>query len=160
MNDENGKAQAEQLSQELADAINNRDFEAIGSLMGENAVIMWPGAEIISGKVAVIAFWRRARQIQGFELSPQTVRALGPDALSDVGALQMARNDATGQRTTVAGKYHAIWQRAGGGWKLETLIWNRTGGGQRRQQRGQRPQGGPFRRNQPGRPAAFVPRTD
>lgn len=159
MNEENGKAQIESLSQQFSDAVTRRDFEALGTLVAESMVLMPPRSEIINSKDAVLNFWRRARQIQAIEFRPQTVQPLGGEAMSDIGTVKISVNDATGQRRDLSGKYHSVWRKAADGWKLDTLIWNRTGGAQAARP-GAQAKGGPFRPNRANRPAPFVSRTD
>ena len=122
-----GAAQETAAVQGLADAfaaaLNAGDGAALAELYREDAVILPPGAEMISGREAIRSFWEQGMgTFEDIELTTVDVEPLGTDATREIGTFSFTTTGEQPQQVT--GKYVVIWHRQGDAWKIGTDIWN------------------------------------
>ena len=102
-------------------AWDSKDPAAVASIYTEDAAVLVPNSETISGRAAIEAFWGEyfAAGIGG-EGQNTEVYALG-DVGYTVGTF--TATDAGGA-TISEGKYVEIWRHVDGKWRLHRNIWN------------------------------------
>jgi ketosteroid isomerase-like protein len=110
------------------DAIQKGDFDAAGSVFGEDAVLMPPGTETVLGRPSIQAFWGRGRRFRGVTLTPASRKTLGPDLVREVGAMRLSIIGPRQQGRELSCKYAFVWQLVGDLWTIETCVWNRVAG--------------------------------
>ena len=102
-------------------AFDARDPAAIAAIYTEDAAVLGPSSETISGRAAIETFWGEsfAAGISG-EGKDNEVYAHG-DVGYTVGTF--TATDADGA-TIDEGKYVEIWRHADGKWQMHRAIWN------------------------------------
>jgi ketosteroid isomerase-like protein len=149
----------EGLNKQFVEAFKTRDFAALAGMFTEDAVMLPPRRDMITGKRNIQSFWTQARRIRQVRFDSDSVATLGGDVIREIGTFRMllerggsrrgdeeaSEDDIAGgaDRTTasreIVGKYVFLWRKIKGEWKLETSMWNRNqaeqGGAQRRRRR-------------------------
>ncbi|MCP8941097.1 DUF4440 domain-containing protein [Alsobacter sp. SYSU M60028] len=117
------KADVQALNDKFAAEFNAGNFAAVAGHYAQDAVALPPGAPLQREPKAIQEFWTAAgAQVSDLKLTAQDVKALGPDALQEIGSFSLRTKGA--QPQSVQGKYVVIWRKEGGNWKLATDIWN------------------------------------
>jgi uncharacterized protein (TIGR02246 family) len=117
------KATIQKLNDEWAAAFNKGDAAAIAAMYAEDAYVLPPGGDIVKGRSAIEACWRRITQKVGdIKLVTIDVLPLGPRAAREIGTVTLATKTQPPQQ--IVGKYAVVWRRIGGRWLLATDIWN------------------------------------
>ena len=108
----------------LEQAFNRGDAAAVAALYTENATLLPPGADILSGRGAAQARWQAAYDTgaRNLSLDPVSVETWG-DAAREIGRFTLAVPGQGGQTARVEGKYVVLWKRTAEGWRLDTDIW-------------------------------------
>lgn len=132
-------AMIEALNKQFVEAFKTRDFTVIAGMFTDDAVMLPPRREIITGRSNIQSFWTRAPRIQEVKFDTDAVTPLGGDVVREIGTLRMRVDRARGesgeavqaeatsqQSREIFGKYVFVWRKIGGEWKLETSIWNRN----------------------------------
>jgi len=115
------KATIERLNDAWTAAFNKGDAAAVAALYTEDAHVLPPGADMVKGRSAIEAFWRRAAQQMGeAKLTTLDVQPLGPRAAREIGTVTLKTKSQPPQEIT--GKYAVVWRKVGGKWKLATDI--------------------------------------
>jgi ketosteroid isomerase-like protein len=97
------KATIEKLNDRFAQAFNKGDAAAVAAMYTPDAVVLPPGSEMVKGRSAIQAFWKKsAEQIGDIKLTTLDVKP----------------------PQDVAGKYVVVRHKAGRAWKLGADIWN------------------------------------
>jgi ketosteroid isomerase-like protein len=149
----------ETLNRQFAEALKTRDFAAVAGMFTDEAVMMPPRRNIITGRNKIQSYWTRAARIREIKFDTDSVTTLGSDVIREIGTLHIrieprgatsqdkGGEDAAAGLTEAAGsgsrdvlgKYLFLWRKIDGEWKLETSIWNRnrpqTGGRRPRRRR-------------------------
>lgn len=113
----------------LPSAFLRQDFAALAALFAADAALMPPRARIIRGHDAISKFWADiGEQVNEIALEPVEIRALGEEAVREIGRMRMSIGGQLPQITL--NKYLALWQRAEETWLIGSLIWNRVSLGQ------------------------------
>ncbi len=116
------KATFEQLDRRFTAAFSKGDFEEVAALYTEDAYLLPPDTEIVTGRPKIREYWKSSAE-QGKDLSLSTIDAqlLGSDFARTIGTFsyKMKAND-----QEVKGKYLAVWRKAGSDWKISADIWN------------------------------------
>ena len=116
----------EQRVREFENAFNQGDLEALAELYEEDATVMPPDGETLTGRQAIQRFWQGVQE-SGFRkaaLHVQHVQADG-DLAVEVGTAELIGAAGDAKSATVPVKYVVAWRRRGGGpWKLAVDIWN------------------------------------
>ena len=104
------------------EVVAEQNINALDRIYTANARILPPGAEMISGREQIKAFWQQA--IAGLGVNSVKLTTVDADALGD-GVVEIGRADLAltgGHALTV--KYVVQWKREGGQWKWHVDIWN------------------------------------
>ncbi len=103
-------------------AYGRGDAAAVAQLYTEDAQVLPPQSEPISGRQAIESFWREAMDtgIKAAKFEIDEVGDLG-DTAYEVGRYTVM--GAAGQ-VLDRGKYIEIWQREGDQWKVYRDLWN------------------------------------
>lgn len=117
------KATIQSLNDQFARAFNTGDIPAVAAHYTEDATVLPPGAEMVMGRDAILAFWKSAaEQIGDIKLTAVDVKPLGSNAAREIGTFSLRTKGSQSQE--VAGKYVVVWEKVGADWKLATDIWN------------------------------------
>ena len=111
------------VNRRFQEAYDDGDVEALTAMYTDDAMVMAPNAEIISGAEAICDFWRRVMDwgtttflkwesfdLEGFD-----------DTAIEVGQYTIAGPDGHALATD---KFIVVWKHVGGTWKLHRDIWN------------------------------------
>ncbi len=149
-------AMIEGLNKQFVEAFKTRDFSAVANMFTEDAVMLPPRRNIITGKSKIQSFWTRSKRLHELKFDTDSVTTLGNDIVREIGTLRMlvgqsrlgrggeesgnASSDQVdrGQPREILGKYVFVWRKVGGDWRLETSIWNRNRPGTPSRRRGRR----------------------
>src|SRR3954471_11641095 len=114
----------QQLNDRFSQAFAKGDFAAVANLYSEDAVLLPPGAEMVTaGRTGIESFLAGAvTQASELKLTARDVSALGSEAAREIGTFTLKTKGQQPQE--VAGKYVVIWQKVGSDWKIATDIWN------------------------------------
>ena len=106
-------------------AFNRGDAAALAALYTENATLLPPGADLMTGRQAAQSFWQATYGSGARNLSLNTVsiESYG-DVAREIGRFSVNVPGQGGQTTRVEGKYVVIWKKTAEGWRLDTDIWN------------------------------------
>jgi ketosteroid isomerase-like protein len=102
-------------------AIAGATLEEFELVYTEDARILPPGGEMISGRAAIIDFWRGVVASGLRRVTLTTIDALpAGDAVVEIGRADLTMND--DNHLTV--KYVVYWREENGIWKWHVDIWN------------------------------------
>ncbi len=107
---------------EFEASFNRQDAAALAAMYTEDARLLPPGSEMVSGRQAIQQFWQSAFDmgVSGGELRPQQIEARD-DLAYEMSTATLRMGDAG----TQAVKYVVVWKRQTGGvWQLAVDIWN------------------------------------
>lgn len=117
------KATIQKRNDQWAAAFNKGDAAAVAALYTEDADVLPPGNDMVSGRKEIEIFWSEA--VRGFgdaQLTTVSVVPLGTDAAREIGTFKfMTKGTAPHQ---ITGKYVVFWRKVGNDWQLATDIWN------------------------------------
>jgi ketosteroid isomerase-like protein len=108
---------------EFMAAVSEKDGEALGAMYTQDAQLLPPNEEIVSGRAAIQDYWQAGLDAGAFaeaKLTTDEAEGFG-DTAWEVG--RYALQDSTGN-TIDEGKYVVIWKSTDAGWKLHRDIWN------------------------------------
>ena len=106
-------------------AIASGTIEELELVYTEQARILPPDAQMVSGRTGILEFWRAAVEAGLRRAALTTIDALP----AGDGIIEIGRADLTmgGQPVTV--KYVVFWKEENGTWKWHVDIWNGSGTG-------------------------------
>jgi uncharacterized protein (TIGR02246 family) len=106
-------------------ALNRGDAAAVAAMYTEDATLLPPGAEMVTGRQAVQSFWHGAygSGLRNLSLDTVSFEAYG-DAGREIGRFTADAPGQGGRTTRVEGKYVVVWKRTAEGWRLDADIWN------------------------------------
>jgi uncharacterized protein (TIGR02246 family) len=117
------KATIQKLNDRFVAAFNKGDAAAIATMYTNDAVVLPPGSDMVKGKTAIEAFWKKsAEQLGDMKLTTVDVKPLGTSAAREIGTFTLKTKAQPPQ--DVPGKYVVVWHKIGPDWKLGTDIWN------------------------------------
>lgn len=119
------QATIQDTNREFMEAVKRGDPEAVAALYTEDAKVLAPNVEAISGRQAIQALFKGLVDMGVREVTLETVDVeyLG-DVAYEVGAYALKIEPEGGQAAADKGKY-VVWKRqADGRWKLHVDIWN------------------------------------
>ena len=123
------KRRIKEANRVFIDAMKKGDVDAVVDLYADDAVILAPQNEIISGKEAITAFWKKAMAGEATFDAVYEVEEVGGDGMI---AYEIGKNvsDYTfpdGDKWQERAKFVVVWKKqADGEWKMQVDIWNRT----------------------------------
>jgi len=105
----------------FAAAFLRGDAEAVAELYTKDAQLIPPGAEIVTGRSAIAAFWKGAIDAGVKELALETAEVESAGELAyEVGTVRLVAKDGQVSRD----RYLVVWKRNDGRWQLHRDIWN------------------------------------
>ena len=106
-----------------SEVVGKGDFTALKNVYTKHARILPPGAEMVTGREQIQAFWQQAAAAMGVEsVKLQTIEAeiLGDTAI-EIGRAELGT---THQSNRAVVKYVVVWKREDNAWKWHVDIWN------------------------------------
>lgn len=112
-------------NQQFMDAFRRLDAAGIAALYTEDAKILPPGAEMMTGKEAIQSFWQGVMDmgIKEAKLEIVEVQSEG-DLAYEVSRFTLTGQQVGGENIQLTGKYVVVWKNREGSWKLHADIWN------------------------------------
>ncbi len=123
---ESVRGEIEHRGGEFEAAFNRGDIAALAALYTEDATLMPPDSQTITGRQEIKTFWEgvRASGITRVALHPQQIEGSG-DFATEVSTADLTAGSADGQTSTILVKYLVVWKRQPTGtWQLAVDIWN------------------------------------
>lgn len=115
-------AEIQAADEQFAAAFSAGDASAVAALYTEDAMLLPPNGDFVSGKAAIQAFWRSVLDmgVASAKLTVAEAESFG-DTAWEVGRynLYTAAGDPIDE-----GKYIVVWKRTEEGWRLHRDIWN------------------------------------
>ncbi len=106
------------------EVVRQRNFQALERVYTEDARILPPGAPMVSGREAIIEFWKSAIEGLGVETGRlESVEVIVSDYITEIGRASLNLVDGS----SVDVKYVVTWKREDGSWKWHVDIWNMNG---------------------------------
>ena len=106
------------------EVVRKRNFQALERVYTKDARILPPGAPMVSGREAIIDFWKSAVEGLGVEDGHlESVDLIVSEYITEIGRATLSLVD--GAR--VEAKYVVTWKREDGSWKWHVDIWNMNG---------------------------------
>jgi ketosteroid isomerase-like protein len=105
------------------EVIAGRTFDAIRDVYTEDARILPPGADMLTGLDHIRNFWEQAVQamnVKSLKLTTVDLQVNGDSAV-EIGTGEMETDLPT---SPTAVKYVVIWRKEAAGWRWQTDIWN------------------------------------
>lgn len=111
----------ETTNRAFAAAFLRGDADAVAGLYTVDARLIPPGAEVVSGRPAIAAFWKGAIEagLTDIVLETQELESVG-DLAYEVGSVKLVAPDGGVSRD----RYLVVWKRENGKWRLHRDIWN------------------------------------
>lgn len=106
------------------EVVARRNVDALDDVYTEDARILPPGTEMVSGRANIKNFWRSAMDSMG--VKAVQLRTVDFEAAGDKGfEIGRARLELSAEGAPpVEVKYVVLWKREGGEWKWHVDIWN------------------------------------
>lgn len=118
--------QIRDLEQQWAEAVEERDLEAIVGLFAEDGQIMPPNAKSVKGRKPIAEAWQGILDLPelDFSFAPTAVNVAGSgDMAYVIGTYQLAYQGEEA-RVEDAGKYVDVWEKIDGEWKVVIETYN------------------------------------
>lgn len=116
-------AQLRETNRIFEEAIAGGDFSALDRVYTQDARMMPPGAEMITGLPGIQSYWQKSAP--ALALTSAKLESLEVEFLGDT-AIEIGRTNfgsANADAPTVV-KYVCVWKKEGGAWKWQVDIWN------------------------------------
>ena len=125
---ENVREAITSANQNFMNAFKRGDAAAIAALYTDDAKLLPPDIQMMSGREAIQSFWQGAMDmgIKEAKLESVGVEAQG-DLAYEIGRFALTVQPKGGEGTTLTGKYVVVWKNQGGAWRLHVDIWNTNG---------------------------------
>lgn len=116
----------EEANVKFGEAVRMADAAALADLYTDDARLLPPNSEIITGEEGIEAFWGGGLQMGIREAVLTTVDVLGMgDVVCEIGKYDLTIQPEGQEEVKDSGKYLVIWKKAADGtWKLHVDIWN------------------------------------
>jgi ketosteroid isomerase-like protein len=105
-------------------AVMERDLTLLDAVYTENARILPPGAEAVTGRENIKHFWQAALEgmkVRAVQLQTVEFEASG-DFAYEIGHASLQLQ--SGEPAPAAVKYVVVWKQENGRWKWHVDIWN------------------------------------
>ncbi|MFI5135550.1 MAG: YybH family protein [Chitinophagales bacterium] len=115
-----------QMNRDFAKALNEKNAEAAANLYAEDAVLLPPNEETVSGRANIQKYWQGALDAGVSDVSVSTLAASSHGDLGyEVGRYHLTSKKADGTSESESGKYIELLKRDSSGvWKSIYGIWN------------------------------------
>jgi len=116
----------EEANAKLGEAVRMGNAAALASLYTEDAKLLPPNSEMITGREGIEAFWGGGLQMGIKDATLTTVEVLGMgDMVCEIGKVELVIQPEGQEAIADTGKYLVIWKKTSDGtWKLHVDIWN------------------------------------
>jgi len=107
-------AQVSAVERAFAKTMADRDHAAFVSFLADETVFVPEGGQVLRGKQAVAAAWKRLYE------GPQAPFAWEPDRVEvlDSGGLALSSGPVRDPRGNRVGTFNSVWRREGNAWKI------------------------------------------
>jgi uncharacterized protein (TIGR02246 family) len=103
-------------------AVERGDAAALAALYSQQAILLPPHSDFVSGGDAIRQFWQQVLELGIKQVALETLEVQDyGDTAHEVGRYTLRMGD--GQPVD-SGKYLVVWRREGGTWKLHRDVWN------------------------------------
>ena len=117
-----------ELEHKAREAAKAKDLDRYISFYADDAILLWPGAPMITGRAAIRKFMQVFFSVPDFSLSFETVHAevsLAGDFAYTCGTNNVTLVDLNGKRIKDSGKYLTVYKKQSGGtWKVVADMGN------------------------------------
>ena len=115
-----------QMNKDFAKALNNKDAMAASLLYSEDASLLPPNEQIVTGRENIKKYWQAALDAGTTDVSVSTISTGSNGDLGyEIGRFQLSYPGADGKMIVEKGKYTEILKRtADGKWISINGIWN------------------------------------
>jgi uncharacterized protein (TIGR02246 family) len=116
----------EERNREFVAAYKRGDAASIAAAYTEDARVLPPGGQVVSGRDGIRQFWQgvMGMGVREVELRTEHAEAVG-DLAYEIGSAILKIRPEAGAEATDTVKYVVVWKRrAGGPWQLAVDIWN------------------------------------
>jgi ketosteroid isomerase-like protein len=119
-------AELSQMNKDFAKALNNKDAAAASLLYAEDASLLPPNEQIVTGRDNIKKYWQAAIDAGTSDVSVSTISTGSNGDLGyEIGRYQLSYPDAQGKMILEIGKYTEILKRtANGEWISIYGMWN------------------------------------
>jgi len=109
----------------FGEAFRQADPAAVASLYTEDALLLPPNSETITGRAAIEAFWGAVMAMGVTDAVVTAVEVMGiGDMVCEIGKYKLTIQPEGQEAVEDLGKYLVIWKQEDGVWKLHIDIWN------------------------------------
>jgi len=117
-----------ELEHKAREAAKAKDLDRYVSFYADDAVLLWPGAPMVTGRAAIRKFMQVFFSMPDFSLSFETAHvevSLAGDFAYTCGTNKVTLVDPHGKRIKDSGKYLTVYKRQSGGtWKVVADMGN------------------------------------
>lgn len=106
------------------DICQRKNFDALAQVYTQDAAILPPGGDIITGLEPIKQFWSAASE--SLKITSARLNAHEVEVVGEI-AYEIARGEVGTESGPVPIKYIVIWKMEGGQWKWHRDIWNMNG---------------------------------
>ncbi len=82
-------AMIEGLNKQFVEAFKTRDFSAVADMFTDDAVMLPPRRNIITGKSKIQSFWTRSKRLHELKFDTDSVTTLASGVVREIGTLRM-----------------------------------------------------------------------
>jgi uncharacterized protein (TIGR02246 family) len=107
-------------------AFGRNDMAALAALYAEDASLMPPDSDTITGRPGIQRFWQGVWDsgVRGIALHSETVET-GGDLAAEIATAELTTGAGDAPASVIPLKYVVVWKRrADGQWQLSADIWN------------------------------------
>lgn len=102
-------------------ALLRGDSATVASLYTENAQVIAPGSPVVTGRVAIAAFWQASIDSGIKDVALETGEVEAEDGLAwETGVVRLIAKDGA----VTEARYVVVWRRIGEQWMVHRDIWN------------------------------------
>ena len=115
----------EAANQQWVAAFGKGDSSALAALYTDQATVLPPGGDMVTGHDAVLAFWKSTID-SGLKVTSRTTVSVEQHGsiAKEIGRVKGETPNAEKKMVPLEGKYVVVWKEVKGTWKLDTDIWN------------------------------------
>ena len=112
-------------NQKFMDAFSRSDAAGIAALYTEDARLLPPDSQMITGREAIQSFWQGAMDMGLKEAKLDIVEVESAGNLAyEISRFALSGEQPGGESIKLTGKYVVVWKNQDGVWKLHVDIWN------------------------------------
>ena len=120
----NLKEEITAANEKFVETFKSGDFAKLASYYTENAKLLPPGSELLTGKDSIQNFWKGASEMGIKAVKLETLDVLAADEIAvENGKYTLTIEPDENTSVEEVGKYVVVWKFADG-WKLHVDIWN------------------------------------